>query len=152
MKKYVMILVVFLAICILEAKEAKAITVRITVVTGSGKDCVGFGICSITIDIRATLSGGNNTELSDGTAEVKGGKLYVALSKGLSDRAVNEKGVKSVTIISPQRLSQDVAKQLGFSDLTILPGNYLMNGNSFTFDVKGSSVSKPVKSAATNTK
>jgi len=154
MKKILMIVIVFLALYGLEAKEAKAIRVTITVVTGSGSNCAGRGICSITIDIslRAAPSGSTTTQVIDGTGEVKGNKLYVTLSKGLSDMAANEKGVKSVNIQRPQQLSKDLAKQLGFNELMILPSNYVMDGNTFVFDVKGSSAPSPVKSAGTSTK
>jgi hypothetical protein len=154
MKKLLMILVVFLAIYGLEVKEAQAVRVTITVVTGSGNNCSGRGICSITIDIylRTAPSGGSTNQVLDGTAEVKGDKLYVTLSKGLGDMAANEKGVKSVSIKRPQRLNQDLAKQLGFNDLVVLPSDYVMDGNSFVFDVKGTSASNPVKGAATMTK
>ena len=153
MKKILMILIVFLAIYGLEAKEAKAIRVTITVVTGSGKDCSGRGICSITIDVslRAAQSGGTTTQVIDGNAEVKGDKLYVTLSKGLSEMASNEKGIKTVSIKRPQHLSQEVAKQLGFNDLILLPSDYVMDGSSFVFDIKGSS-SNPVKGSGTSTK
>jgi hypothetical protein len=149
MKKLLMILVAFLAIYFLEAKEAQAFRVTITVVIGNGSNCAGRGICSVTIDLslRSASSGGSTAQVIEGNAEVKGDKLYVTLSKGLGDMAANEKGVKSVSIKRPQRLSQDVAKQLGFSDLTILPSDYLLEGNSFVFDVKGSSVSNPVRGA-----
>ena len=154
MKKFLMILVVFLAICGLEAQDAKAIRVTITVVTGSGSNCTGRGICSITIDVslRAAPSGGTTSQVIDGNAEVKGDKLYLTLSKGLNDMTTNEKGVKSVTISRPQQLSQEVAKQLGFNSLTILPSNYVMDGNSVVFDVKGTSASNPVKGAASSTR
>lgn len=149
MKKILMILVVFLAIYGLETQQAKAIKVTITVVTGSGSNCAGRGICSITIDIslRAMPSGGSSIETIDGMAEVQGDKMSVTLSKALSDMATNEKGVKSVSIKGTQRLSPDVAKQLGYSELAILPGDYVMNGNSFTFMVRGSKASGPAKGA-----
>ena len=149
MKKFLMVLVVFLAIYGLEAKDAKAIRVTITVVTGSGSNCAGRGICSITIDIslRAMPSGGSTTEVIDGMAEVQGDKMSVTLSKPLSEMTANEKGVKSVSIKGTQRLSPDVAKQLGYSELAILPGDYVMNGNSITFKVRGSMSSGPAKGA-----
>jgi hypothetical protein len=154
MKKLLMILVVFLAIYGLETKEAQAVRVTIKVTTGSGSDCSGRGICNISIEIafRTAPAGGSTTQVTDGTAEVKGDKLYVTLTKGLSDMAANERGVKSVSIKRPQRVNQDLAKQLGFNDLVILPSDYVMDGNSFVFDVKGSAASSPVKGAATMTK
>ncbi len=149
-----MILVVFLALYGLEAKEAKAVRVTITVVFGNGSNCAGRGICSVTIDVslRAAQSGSTTTQVIEGNAEVKGDKLYVTLSKGLSDMAINEKGVKSVSIQRPQHLSPDVAKQLGYNNLTILPSNYVMDGNTITFDVKGAPASSPVKGAPVGTK
>lgn len=154
MKKFLMVLVVFLAIYGLETKEAQAVRVTIRVTTGSGSDCSGRGICNISIEIafRTAPTGGSNGQTIDGTAEVKGDKLYVTLSKGLSDMAANEKGVKSVSIKRPQRVSQDVSKQLGLSDLVILPSDYVMDGNSFVFDVKATPATSPVKGAATMTK
>ena len=149
MKNFLMVLVVFLAIFGLEAKEAKAVKVTITVVTGSGSSCSGRGICSITIDIsfRAMPSGGSSTEVIEGTAEVQGDKMSVTLSKPLSEMTTNEKKVKSVSIKGTQRLSPDVAKQMGYSDLAILPGDYVMNGNGFNFMVRGSKTSGPAKGA-----
>lgn len=154
MKKLLMILVVFLAIYGLETKEAQAVRVTITVVTGSGNNCSGRGICSITIDIafRTAPSGGSTTQVIDGTAEVKGDKLYVTLSKGLSDMSANEKGMKIVSIKRPQKLSQEVAKQLGFNEMVILPSGYVLDGNSFAFDIKGITVSNPVKGVGTSTR
>jgi hypothetical protein len=154
MKKVLMVLVVFLAIYGLEVKEAQAVRVTIKVTTGSGNDCSGRGICNISIEIafRTAPAGGSTTQVIDGSAEVKGDKLYLTLSKGLSDMAANEKGVKSVSIKRPQRLNQDVSKQLGFNDLVILPSDYVMDGNSFVFDVKTTPATSPVKGAATMTR
>lgn len=154
MKKLLMILVVFLAIYSLETKEAQAVRVTITVVTGSGNNCSGRGICSVTIEVafRTAPSGGSTTQVLEGTAEVKGDKLFVTLSKGLGDMAANEKGVKSVSIKRPQRLNQDIAKQLGYNELMILPSEYVMDGNSFAFDIKGTMASNPVKGVGTSTR
>lgn len=154
MKKFLMILVLFVGLYIFETKEAKAVRVTITVVIGKGNNCEGRGICSVTIDVslRSASSVGTTTQVIDGTAEVKGDKLYVTLSKALGDMAANEKGVKSVSIRRPQQLSPDVAKQLGFNSLSILPSEYVVDGSTIVFDVKGTSASNPVKGTGTSTR
>jgi hypothetical protein len=153
MKKFLMILVLFVGLYIFETKEAKAVKVTITVVTGKGGNCEGRGICSVSIEVslRAAPTGGT-TEVIDGTAEVKGDKLYVTLSKGLSDKAVDEKGMKTVNIRRPQQLSPDVAKQLGFNSLSILPSDYVVDRNTIVFDIKGTSASNPVKGTGASTR
>lgn len=154
MKKLLMILVAFMALNLLEAKEAKAVKITITIYFGDGADCAGKGFCKLVIDVslRSAPTGGN-LQVMDGTAEVKGDKLYVTLSKEISEMAINEQGVKVWSVKTPQQLSQDVARQLGYNNLMILPNKYACERNTFVFDVKGAPISKPVKGvSATGTK
>jgi hypothetical protein len=146
MKKFLMILVAFMAISFLEAKEAKAVKITITIYFGDGSNCTGKGVCRVVIDVslKSAPSGGN-TQVIDGTAEVKGDKLYVTLSKEISEMAIKEQGVKVWSVKTPQQLSQDVAKQLGYNNLMILPNSYACERNTFVFDIKGSPSSKPAK-------
>ena len=149
-----MILVVFLALYGLEAKEAKAVKITVTIYFGDGSNCTGRGFCKLVIDVslRSAPAGGN-VQVIDGTAEVKGDKLYVTLSKEVSEMAINEQGVKAWKVKTPQQLSQDVAKQLGYNNLMILPNSYACDRNTFVFDIKGTPSSKPVKGvSATGTK
>jgi hypothetical protein len=146
MKKLLMILVAFLAINLIEAKEAKAVKVTVTIYFGDGSNCQGRGLCKVVIDIslRSAPAGGN-VQVIDGTAEVKGDKLYVTLAKEVGEMAINAKGVKVWSVKTPQQLSQDVAKQLGYNNLAILPNNYACDRNTFVFDIKGSPSTRPVK-------
>lgn len=141
-----MILVAIIALNLLEAKEAKAVKISITIYFGDGIDCRGKGICKLVIDVslRSAPAGGN-MQVIDGTAEVKGDKLYVTLSREISEMAIKEQGVKVWSVKTPLQLSQDVAKQLGYNNLMILPNKYACDRNTFVFDIKGSSATKPVK-------
>jgi hypothetical protein len=146
MKKFLMILIAFMALNLLEAKEAKAVKITVTIYFGDGLDCTGKGFCKLVIDVslRSAPAGGN-MQVIDGTAEVKGDKLYVTLSKEISDMAIKEQGVKVWSVKTPQQLSQAVAKQLGYNNLMILPNSYACERNTFVFDIKGSPSSKPTK-------
>ncbi len=154
MKKFLMILVAFIAINLLEAKEAEAAKITITIYFGDGMDCTGRGFCKLVIDVslRSAPSGGN-VQVIDGTAEVKGDKLYVTLAKEVNEMATNAQGVKAWKVKTPQQLSHEVAKQLGYSNLMILPNSYACERNTFVFDIKGTPSSKPVRGVrATGTK
>ena len=147
MKKILMILVAFMAINLIEAKEAKAVKITVTIYFGDGSNCQGRGLCKVVIDVSLrTAPTGGNVQVIDGTAEVKGDKLYVTLTKEVGEMAINEKGIKAWSVKTPQQLSQDVAKQLGFNNLMILPNNYACDRNTFVFDIKGAPSTRPVRS------
>jgi hypothetical protein len=148
MKKLSFFWVVFILAIVANSFDAKAVEIIIRIQFGiyTTTGCVsGPGICSIYIgtnfasgQVRTTT--GTDVEVIDGTAELKDGKLFVKVSKGINVKgknargayefAIKENGVKSPLVIDPA-----VVKELGVESLTVIPGNYSFNGNTIAFSV-----------------
>lgn len=114
--------------------------------TPEGNCGPGKGICSITIggSLRSVpgATDGTDVQVVPGTAELKDGKLYVTVSKGIQENGKNERGahelaIKENGIKKSITIDPAVVKELGVSSLTIAPGNYQFNGNTIVFNVKG---------------
>ncbi len=89
----------------------------------------GRGICSITLGATLRAAQGENFQVVEADAELKGDKLFIKLPKGINEKGINEKGVYSVNIQKNQPVDQDVAKKLGTTELSIVPGSYEVKNN-----------------------
>lgn len=145
MKKLSVLFFALLVFFVFGNQEVKAIGITIKVEfgkhTADGNCGPGRGICSITIggSLRTVQGGtkpGTDLEILDGTAELKEGKLYVTVQKAMNEKAKNERGAVSVTLDKAILVDPAVAKQLGAPGLTLVPGTYELNGNTFVFNVK----------------
>lgn len=150
MKKLSYVIAAFILLLGISSFDAHAIGISIKVEfgkhTAEGNCGPGRGICSITIggSLRSVqgANAGTDVQVVPGTAELKDGKLYVTVSKGIQENGKNEKGayefaIKENGIKKNITIDPDVVKQLGVSSLTIAPGNYQFNGNTIVFNVKG---------------
>lgn len=150
MKKLSFVIAAFILVLGISSFNAQAIGITLKVEFGKhtpeGNCGSGRGICSITIggSLRSVpgANDGTDVQLVPGTAELKDGKLYVTLSKGIQENGKNERGayelaIKENGIRKNITIDPDVLKQLGVSSLTIAPGNYQFNGNTIVFNVKG---------------
>ena len=146
MKKISMFLVVVLMVIGLNSFDTKAFTISVKIELGKrnaeGNCGPGRGICSITIGGSLKTAGGTgavgtDVEVVEANAELKGGKLYVTIPKGISEKGKNERGTFSVSVSNLMNIDTAVAKQLGAESLSVIPGNYELRGNTFVFDVKG---------------
>jgi hypothetical protein len=96
----------------------------------------GRGICSITLGATLRAAQGENFQVVEADAELKGDKLFIKLPKGINEKGINEKGVYSVNIQKNQPVDQDVAKKLGTTELSIVPGSYEVKNNLLVLSVK----------------
>ena len=139
MKKiYVILLVAMMGF---SAQQASAIGISIKIEFGKhnaeGNCGPGRGVCSITIGGSLSMATPTdpNIQVVEGTAELKDGKLYVSIPKGINEKGKSERGTYSVVIQKNMTVDTGVAKQLGVGSLVISPGNYELKGNTFVFNV-----------------
>ena len=148
MKKFSALFVVFLLVFAAGSFDVKALGISIKIELGKrnpeGNCGPGRGICSITIggSLRSAPGTGTDVEVIDGTAEMKDGKLYVTVNKGINEKGKTEQGAYELVINrgikSPLIIDPAVAKELGLTDKSVSPGKYVFNGNTIVFDtVKG---------------
>lgn len=142
--------------------EAKAIGIKVTITFGRGTDCNGRGICSISIG--GTLSmyrPAKNQQIIEGDAEIKGDYLIVKLKSMPSQNAMSESGASNgkemkgkamyeFPITKGFRLSEDVSKKLGFNEISLVDGNYTLDGKVLKFKI--ASKMKAVGTKSTNMK
>ena len=150
MKKLSFAIVALILVLGISSIDAQAIGITLKIEFGKhtpeGNCGPGRGICSITIggSLRAVPAANDGTDVQvvPGTAELKDGKLYVTVSKGIQENGKNERGayeiaIKENGIKKSITIDPAVVKELGVSSLNIVPGKYQFNGNTIVFNVKG---------------
>lgn len=109
----------FLAVIAVLTLTATADAITITIETGrQSRDCRGFGICSIIIDLR---TGPNAIQ---GDAVLNGDRLIVSFAQPFGQPG------QLLPIDQPIELDPQTAHALGASRVTILPGEYEVDYSS----------------------
>ncbi|HET6556381.1 MAG TPA: hypothetical protein VFG54_03645 [Prolixibacteraceae bacterium] len=150
MKKLSIVIAALILTLGISSFDAQAIGITLKIEFGKhtpeGNCGPGKGICSITIGGSllsvSDANSGTGVQVVPGTAELRDGKLYVTVSKGIQENGKNERGayalaIKENGIKKSITIDPAVAKELGVSSLVIAPGNYQFNGNTIVFNVKG---------------
>jgi hypothetical protein len=118
--------------------EAKAREISITIYTGSGRSCSGFGICKIVIiiDLRAAQPDGtDNAVLVKGDAEIKGDYLTVTLKDKLKDEMRNPDGKYIFPIKKDIKIKGEDAKSFGYKSFKLEKGDYELTENQLKIPI-----------------
>lgn len=150
MKKLSFVIAAFIFVLGVSSFNAQAIGIELEIEfgkhTSEGVCGPGRGVCKIKIGGSLLHVSGTNArkdvQVVPGTAELKNGKLYVTVSKGIQENGKNEKGlyelnVKGNGINKNIIIDPVVLKELRVTSLDIVPGNYQFKGNTIVFNVKG---------------
>lgn len=137
MKKFYVLLMV--AVLSLVSANASAIGISLKIDFGKrnaeGNCGPGKGICSITIGASLRAAQGETYQVTEADAEIRGDKLFINLPKGINEKGKNEKGSYTLNLEKKMPVDAEVAKKLGVSALTVLPGSYEIKGNMLVLNV-----------------
>ncbi len=144
MKKLSIAFMVFVLAFAVSSFNADAIGITIKVEFGKrnaeGNCGPGKGICSVTLGASLrSATGETDAQVLKGEAELKDGQLTVKLPERIDERGMDEKGNYTFKIDKITTVDQALAKELGVTSLTILPGQYKIENNTFVLRVKSGS-------------